>query len=247
MSRQIEASSSVARHAAIDRGHTQASDRLNSLRAAVLGANDGIVSTAGLVLGVAGATAQTSTLVTAGVAGLVAGALSMASGEYVSVSAQRDSEMAAVRQEQHELAAMPEQEFKELVGLLEQRGLSPATALHAAREMSSNDALAAHAEVELGIRLGRYTSPWQAALSSAGSFAVGALVPLLAIGLAPASNRVAITAGAALVALVLTGAASARLGRSPQLPAVIRNVVGASIAMAVTFAIGRLVGIQIGG
>lgn len=238
----------AAAHALAEQGYDSgpASSRLNALRAAVLGANDGIVSTAGLVVGVAGATESGNALAMAGIAGLAAGALSMAAGEYVSVSAQRDSEQAAVAQELRELKAMPEQEFQELVSLLEQRGLTPATAFHAARELTEKDALAAHAEVELGLRLGQYTNPWEAALSSALSFIAGALVPLLTMWLAPPPHRVAMTFVAVLLALLLTGVTSARLGRAPVLPAAVRNVVGGALAMAVTYGIGQMVGTHFG-
>ena len=241
------AKAAVAAHALAEKGHGPTSDRLNALRAAVLGANDGIVSTAGLVIGVAGATESGSALAMAGVAGLVSGALSMAAGEYVSVSAQRDSEKAAIVQESRELKAMPEQEFQELVGLLEQRGLTKHTAFHAARELTENDALAAHAEVELGLRLGQYTDPWAAALSSALSFSLGALVPLLAMWLAAPADRVVLTSAAVLLALAATGVSSASLGRAPLLPAVVRNVVGGALAMAVTYGVGHLIGTRLGG
>ena len=221
------------------------SDRLNWLRASVLGANDGIVSTAGLILGVAGASPNFNALLTAGVAGLVAGALSMAAGEYVSVSAQRDSERAAVRSERAALRHLPEEELAELTALLQAKGLSAATAHTAARELTAHNALAAHADIELGLTLGRYTSPLHAALASALSFAIGALVPLLAVLLVPLAVAVPVTVAAVVVSLVITGSASARLGGAPPWPAVVRNVTGGSLAMAVTYAIGRLVGTQL--
>jgi len=218
------------------------SDRLNWLRASVLGANDGIVSTAGLILGVAGASPNFNALLTAGVAGLVAGALSMAAGEYVSVSAQRDSERAAVRSERAALRHLPEEELAELTALLQAKGLSAATAHAAARELTAHNALAAHADIELGLTLGRYTSPLHAALASALSFALGALVPLFAVLLVPLAVAVPVTVVAVVACLVITGSASARLGGAPPWPAVVRNVAGGSLAMAVTYAIGRLVG-----
>jgi len=233
-------------HTVQDRSHGAAlSSRLNWLRAAVLGANDGVLSTAGLVLGVAGADASFSALLAAGVAGLVAGALSMAAGEYVSVSTQRDTEKAAVHQEKAELAALPEAELRELAAMLQRKGLQPATAHQAALEMTQHDALAAHAELELGIQPGQYTNPWHAAWASAVSFAVGALVPLLTVLLSPSTWAVTWTAVAVLLALVATGVASAHLGGAPRLPAALRNVAGGLLAMGVTYAIGRVVGAQL--
>lgn len=221
------------------------SDKLNWLRAGVLGANDGIVSTAGLVLGVAGASPSFAALVTAGIAGLVSGALSMAAGEYVSVSTQRDTEKAAIRSERAALREMPCHELDELTELLRTRGLSPATARAAALEMSRHNALAAHSEMELGLRLGQYTNPWSAALASALSFSVGALVPLLAVLLTPLQAAVPATVLAVALALVVTGAWSAHLGGTPQRAAVLRNLGGGLLAMAVTYAAGRLVGTQL--
>jgi VIT1/CCC1 family predicted Fe2+/Mn2+ transporter len=218
------------------------SSRLNWLRAGVLGANDGIVSTAGLVVGVAGATTADGPVFTAGVAGLVAGAVSMALGEYVSVSSQRDSEQALVRKEKRELAEMPEQELAELAAIYQTKGLSADTARRVAEELTEHDALAAHVEAELGIDPDDLTSPWQAAGASALSFTLGSLLPLAAILLAPTSVRVAVTFVVVLLALALTGALSARLGGSPVGRAVVRLVVGGAIAMAVTFGIGALVG-----
>lgn len=221
------------------------SDRLNWLRAGVLGANDGIVSTAGLVLGVAGASPTFTALLTAGVAGLVSGALSMAAGEYVSVSTQRDTEKAAIRSERAALAELPHRELDELVALLRAKGLSDTTARQAAREMTRHDALAAHAEIELGLKLGQYTNPWSAALASALSFSLGALVPLAAVLLAPITAVIPATAAAVTLALVGTGAWSAHLGGTQKLPAVLRNVGGGLLAMAVTYGAGKLVGIHL--
>ncbi|MYX39548.1 VIT family protein, partial [Streptomyces sp. SID89] len=189
--------------------------RLNWLRAAVLGANDGIVSTAGLVVGVAGATDSRSALLTAGLAGLLAGSMSMAAGEYVSVSTQRDSELAALAEERRELRDQPEAELRELAELLERRGLSPEVARDAARQLTERDALRAHASVELGIDPDRLTNPWHAAGASFLAFTVGALLPLLAIVLPPAGLRLVITVLSVLAALVLTGFSSARLGAAP--------------------------------
>ncbi|MEW5351501.1 MULTISPECIES: VIT family protein [unclassified Streptomyces] len=216
--------------------------RLNWLRAAVLGANDGIVSTAGLVVGVAGATDSRSALLTAGLAGLLAGSMSMAAGEYVSVSTQRDSELAALAEERRELRDQPEAELRELAGLLERRGLSPEVAREAARQLTERDALRAHAGVELGIDPDRLTNPWHAAGASFLAFTVGALLPLLAIVLPPAGLRLVITVLSVLAALVLTGFSSARLGAAPPGRAVLRNVAGGALAMAVTYAAGALLG-----
>lgn len=217
-------------------------NRLNWLRAGVLGANDGIVSTAGLVIGVAGATTATATLLTAGVAGLVSGALSMGVGEYVSVSTQRDGEQAMLAKERRELAEIPEAELAELAGFYEAKGLEPGLAQEVARQLTAHDALRAHAEVELGIDPDELTEPRGAALASAASFAVGALVPLLAILLLPAPVRVVGTVLAVVLALALTGLVSARLGSSSAARGTWRNILGGLLAMAVTFAVGRVVG-----
>jgi VIT1/CCC1 family predicted Fe2+/Mn2+ transporter len=219
--------------------------KLNWLRAGVLGANDGIVSTAGIVVGVAAATAERSPILTAGIAGLVAGAVSMALGEYVSVSTQRDTEVALLVKERRELRDDPAAELEELTSLYEAKGLTRATAQTVAAELTEHDAFAAHAEVELGITPGELTNPWQAALSSALSFTVGALLPLIAILLPPITWRVPVTVLAVLVALVCTGAVSASLGGAPRARAVLRNVIGGSLALAITYAIGHLVGAAI--
>ncbi|OIK01804.1 hypothetical protein BIV25_05340 [Streptomyces sp. MUSC 14] len=216
--------------------------RLNWLRAAVLGANDGIVSTAGIVVGVAGATQSRSALLTAGLAGLLAGSMSMAAGEYVSVSTQRDSEVAALAVEKRELRDQPEAELRELTGLLEERGLTRDVAREAAEQLTARDALRAHARVELGINPDELTNPWHAAWASFTAFTVGALLPLLAIVLPPAGWRLPVTVCSVLAALVLTGWASARLGAARPGRAVLRNVVGGALAMGVTYAAGSLLG-----
>ena len=216
--------------------------RLNWLRAAVLGANDGIISTAGLVVGVAAATTDRSSIATAGLAGLAAGAVSMALGEYVSVSTQRDSERALMSTEQAELRDMPEAERHELVGLLQRKGLQPETAETAAAELTAHDALGAHLDLELGIDPTELADPWAAAASSAVSFTLGALIPILAILLPPEPWRIAVTMAAVLVGLVLTGEISARLSGAPRRHAIARLVVGGSLAMAVTYGVGELVG-----
>ena len=219
--------------------------RLNWLRAGVLGANDGIISTAGLVVGVAAATTDLGAIATAGVAGLTAGAVSMALGEYVSVSSQRDTERALVAKEREELATMPEEERDELVGLLRQRGLSEETSLVVADELTEVDPLGAHLFLELGIDRDEYADPWAAAWSSGVSFTAGALLPLVAILLPPVGLRIPVAFVAVLVALVLTGILSARLGEAPVRPAVQRLLVGGVAAMVVTFGIGRLLGVAV--
>ncbi|WP_328945351.1 VIT family protein [Streptomyces sp. NBC_00250] len=216
--------------------------RLNWLRAAVLGANDGVVSTAGLVVGVAGATESQAALLTAGLAGLLAGSMSMAAGEYVSVSTQRDSEQAALAQEKRELREDPEAELAELTGLLAARGLSADVAREAAEQLTARDALRAHARVELGIDPDQLTIPWHAAAASFLAFTVGALLPLLAIVLPPASARLWVTVVSVLAALAFTGWWSARLGEAPAGRAILRNVAGGALAMAVTYGAGSLLG-----
>ncbi len=220
--------------------------RLNWLRAGVLGANDGIVSVAGIVIGVAGATTSRGPIFTAGLAGLVAGAVSMALGEYVSVSSQRDSERAEIKQEKRELADDPDAELTELTALYEAKGLSAATARTVATELTAQGALSAHLDAELHIDPADIPSPVQAAAASALSFTSGALLPMLAILLPPASLRVPITFAAVLVALGLTGALSARLGGSNVRRAVLRVVIGGALGLAFTYGIGHLFGTAIG-
>ncbi|WP_232680054.1 VIT family protein [Nocardioides sp. R-C-SC26] len=221
-------------------------DRMNWLRAAVLGANDGIVSVAGLVVGVAGATSERSAILIAGVAALTAGALSMAAGEYVSVSTQRDSEESLLERERRELRDDPDDELAELAALYVERGLQEDLAVEVARQLTEHDALGAHAEVELGIDPDDLTSAWNAALASMLSFTLGALLPLLTIVFAPAQVRVAVTVGAVAAALAITGFLSARLGYGSASRAVARNVGGGLFAMLVTYAIGAALGTQIG-
>lgn len=216
--------------------------KLNWLRAGVLGANDGIVSVAGIVVGVAAATVERSPILTAGVAGLAAGALSMALGEYVSVSTQRDTEQALLDKERRELQEQPEAELRELVGLYKAKGLSPETARKVAEELTAHDAFAAHIDIELGIDPDELTNPWQAAGSSAIAFTVGALLPLLTILLLPPNIRIPVTFAAVLIALAITGWISARLGGADPVRATQRVVIGGAMAMAITFAIGHLVG-----
>ena len=226
--------------------HGSVANKLNSLRAAVLGANDGIVSTAGIVIGVAAATAERGPVLTAGIAGLAAGALSMAVGEYVSVSTQRDTERAMLYREGQELKLQPDAELDELSALYEARGLSPQTARQAATELTAHDSLAAHAEVELRMDPEELTNPWLAAISSAVAFIVGALLPFIAILLPPASIRIPVTVAAVLLALAVTGWVAARLGGAKPLRPILRVLVGGALAMAITFGIGHLVGLSVG-
>ena len=220
--------------------------KLNWLRAGVLGANDGIVSTAGIVIGVAAAVSERAPILTAGIAGLAAGALSMAVGEYVSVSTQRDTEQALLAKERRELIEEPAAELEELVGLYQAKGLSPETARTVAVELTAHDAFAAHVDAELGIDPHELTNPWHAAISSAIAFTVGAVLPLLAILLPPSSTRIPITFVSVLVALAITGWISARLGGADIRRAVLRVTIGGALAMGITFAIGHLVGGAVG-
>lgn len=213
------------------------------LRAAVLGANDGIVSIASLVLGVAAAQGGAGAVVTAGVAGLFGGALSMAAGEYVSVSSQRDVELSDLGRERLELIASPEAERRELIDMYTAKGLTPELAEEVADALvAGDDPLRVHAREELNLDPDELARPVQAAVVSAFSFAMGAAVPLAVIVLAPTSMRVPATLGAALVTLALLGAWSARLGRAPEAPAVGRVVLGGALAMGLTYALGAVFG-----
>lgn len=218
------------------------SARLNWLRAGVLGANDGIVSTAGLVMGVAGATTDQNTILVAGVAGLVAGSISMAGGEYTSVSAQRDSERAALAKERKELEDDPEFELLELASFYEHRGLSHELSLRVAEELSARDALKAHADAELGIDPNQQTSPWQAAFSSFVSFAAGSLLPLIAITGPWVELRIPATVAAVVLSLLVTGLVGARLGGAKPLRAMARNTLVSVATMGLTYAVGLLLG-----
>jgi vacuolar iron transporter family protein len=220
--------------------------RVGWLRAAVLGANDGIVSTASLIVGVAAADASRATVVTAGVAALVAGAMSMAVGEFVSVSSQRDAEHADLAQERRELAVDPVSELNELTRIYERRGIEPQLAAEVARQLTHHDALGAHVRDELGITDASLARPVQAALSSAAAFTVGALIPLLAAVLSTSSTRIPVIAAATLVALATLGAIGARLGGAPLLAASLRITVLGALAMGVTAAIGAAVGTTVG-
>ena len=216
--------------------------RLNWLRAGVLGANDGIVSVAAVVVGVAGATQELGPLVLAGVAAAVGGAISMALGEYVSVSSQRDTERALIAKEKRELRELPEEELEELVGLYRAKGLSEPTARRVAEELTAHDALAAHLDAELNIDQNDVVSPWHAAFASAIAFTLGAILPMAAILLPPAGWRVPVTFVAVLVALAITGAVAAHIGGASRGRAVIRTVIGGALALAATFGIGSLLG-----
>ena len=230
-----------------DQGHGEGyAARANKLRAGVLGANDGIVSTAGLVLGVAAATTERAPILTAGLAGLVAGAMSMAVGEYVSVSTQRDTERALLAKEREELATDPHGELDELAMIYQRKGLTAELAREVAVQLSQDgNAFHAHAEAELGINPHELVNPWGAAISSFVSFTIGATLPLVAILLPPPSARVPVTFAAMVVALVLTGSVSARLGGAERQRAIIRVVIGGALAMAITYGIGRIVGTTI--
>ncbi|WP_434317619.1 VIT1/CCC1 transporter family protein [Leifsonia sp. P73] len=219
--------------------------RLNWLRAGVLGANDGIVSVAAVVVGVAGATPAIPAILTAGLAALVGGAISMALGEYVSVSSQRDSEHALIAKERRELEEMPEQELAELTGLYEAKGLKPETARQVAIELTEHDALAAHLSAELGIDQDDVVSPWHAAIASAIAFTIGGILPLLTI-LTPAAIRIPLTFVIVLIALAATGYVAAWIGGASRGKAMLRVVIGGALALAATFAIGALLGTTVG-
>lgn len=216
---------------------------LNWLRASVLGANDGIVSIAGLVMGVAGATQSSSAILTAGIAGIVAGAISMAAGEYVSVSSSRDTERALLSKEKFELENYPEHEIQELAEIYEKKGLSKKTALIVAKELTAHDPYKAHFDAELGIDPHNLTSPWHAAFASAASFLVGAVIPLAAIMLPPVSLRIPLAFISVVIALGITGTLSAKAGGASVRRATVRVITGGIIAMAITYGVGRLFGV----
>lgn len=225
--------------------HTSSNlSKLNWLRASVLGANDGIVSIAGLVLGVAGATSSQTVILAAGVAGIVAGAISMAAGEYVSVSSSRDTEKALLEKERYELEHYKEKELEELTFLYKKRGLSSKTAAIVAKELTEHDAFAAHVDIELRIDPDNLTNPMHAAIASAVAFFAGAIIPLIAILLPPEVWRIPMAFISVIVALIITGALSAKAGDANITKAIIRVVTGGAIAMIVTYGIGRLVGVS---
>ena len=220
--------------------------RLNALRAAVLGANDGIVSVSSIILGVAGATDSRTAILAAGMAGLVAGALSMAVGEYVSVSSQRDSEESYIVREKRRLEQYPDDELRELAAAYVARGLSARTAHEVARELTAHDAVRAHLETELHINEEDLSSPVGAAISSLVAFTIGGAIPLVTVIMVNHSLRLVATVAAVLVALVITGYLSATAGKAPRPRAIIRNVLGGSAAMLITYAVGHLFGQVIG-
>jgi len=220
------------------------SGRAGWLRAAVLGSNDAIVSTASLMIGVGASQASAQAMLVAGVAALFAGSMSMAVGEYVSVSSQRDAERADIAKEAEELATQPDAELQELAGIYHKRGLDKELALQVARQLSEHDRLGAHLRDELGIDPKSHPRPFQAAWVSAASFALFAILPLLGL-LAPGSFRVYAIAAITLVSLAILGALGGRLGDAPMGRASLRVTIGGAVAMAVTAAIGRLVGIAV--
>jgi VIT1/CCC1 family predicted Fe2+/Mn2+ transporter len=226
------------------RRHTERhrTDRIGWLRAAVLGANDGIVSTASLVVGVAAASASHGSILLTGVAGLVAGAMSMAAGEYVSVHSQADTENADLSRERAELAADPAAERRELSAIYVTRGLEPGLAKQVSEQLMTHDAIGAHARDELGISATLTARPVQAALASAASFAVGAVLPLAVIALAPESGLIAWVAATSLVFLALLGAVAARVGGAGMLVGAWRVTFWGALAMAITAGVGSLFG-----
>lgn len=220
--------------------------RLNWLRAGVLGANDGIVSTAGIVMGVAGATVESGPILIAGVAALVAGSISMAGGEYASVSAQRDSEIAALAKERKELKDNPKGELRELADYYRNRGISDDLSMKIAEELSASDPIRAHAEAELGISSDEHVSPKAAAVASFIAFALGSSLPIVAIAGPWVDYRELATVGSVVVALALTGYFGAKIGKAKPLRAVVRNVVVSLLTMGIAYAIGAALGVAVG-
>ena len=219
--------------------------RLNWLRAGVLGANDGIVSTAGIVMGVAGATVESGPILIAGVAALVAGSISMAGGEYASVSAQRDSEIAALAKERKELKENPEGELLELTEYYRNRGISEALSIQIAKELSATDPVRARAEGELGISSDEHVSPRAAAVASFIAFALGSMLPIVAIAGPWVDYREIATVASVVVALALTGFFGAKIGKAKPFRAVVRNVVVSLLTMGIAFAIGSVLGVAV--
>jgi VIT1/CCC1 family predicted Fe2+/Mn2+ transporter len=224
-------------------GEWHGSSRIGWLRAVVLGANDGIVSTSSLVIGVAAAGAGRGTVLTAGLAGLVAGAMSMAAGEYVSVSSQSDTERSDLARERRELAEDVDAEHRELAAIYVGRGLDPALASEVATQLMEKDALGAHARDELGISEVMRARPIQAALASAAAFGAGAALPLVAAIITPEQAMVPVVAGLSLVFLAILGSVAARVGRARVLPGALRVTFWSALAMAITAAVGRLFGV----
>ena len=219
-----------------------ASHRIGLLRAMVLGANDGIISTACLVLGVAAADSSRTAILTAGMAGLVAGAVSMALGEYVSVSSQRDSEQSDIAKEKWELETMPDHELDELTMIYANKGLPHAMAREVAEELTKNNALATHLAEELGITGATLAKPLEAAVGSAGAFTLGAAIPLITIAIGSAASRMALTLTVVTLALIGLGYTSARFGKASTAKPILRVVVGGLVAMGITMAVGKLFG-----
>lgn len=219
--------------------------KLNWLRASVLGANDGVISMAALLVGVAGANASPQTLLVTGIAGLLAGAFSMAAGEYVSVSSQRDTERALLAKEKYELEHFKESELAELISIYERKGLQPETAKQVAEELTAHDAFAAHVDAELGIDPHYLTNPWHAGIASAISYSIGGVIPLIAIVLPSVDTRIVVTFVAVLIALIVTGIVSARVSGARVVPTTARVVVGGIIAMAITFGIGTFFNVSV--
>lgn len=217
--------------------------KLNWLRAAVLGANDGIVSIAGLVVGVASATSSPELIFTAGMAGIVAGAISMAAGEFVSVSSSRDTERALIEEERKALKEHPERELKELAAIYAHKGLSHETAMKVAKELSEKDAFAAHVDAELGIDPDNLTNPWHAAFASAAAFLIGAIIPLIAVLIPPTEMKVPVTFVSVIFALILTGLLSANVSGANPVKATVRVVIGGALAMIITYLVGQLFGV----
>jgi VIT1/CCC1 family predicted Fe2+/Mn2+ transporter len=221
-------------------------EHIGWLRASVLGANDGLISTASLIVGVAASGTERSAVLVAGIAGMVAGAMSMAAGEYVSVSSQADTETADLARERHELATMPEAELRELAGIYEARGLTPELAMRVAEQLTAHDALGAHARDELGLTAITAARPLQAALASAVAFAVGATLPVVVAAVAPDAWVSRIVTASALVLLSVLGAVAAQVGGAPVLTGAARVTFWGAIAMGSSALVGRLFGTQIG-
>ncbi len=235
-----------AKRPSVAHGETHLSGRAGWLRAAVLGADDAIVSTASLMIGVTASAASKGAILVAGVAGLVAGSMSMAVGEFVSVSSQRDAEEADIEREKRELAGQPQAELNELATIYVKRGLEKDLAMKVAEQLSAKDRLGAHMRDELGIVESTMARPMQAAWISAASFASFALVPIAALLVAPEAFRIAVIAGLSLASLAALGAVGGYLGGAPIARASLRVTVGGALAMAVTAAIGRLLGVSMG-
>lgn len=225
--------------------HVNKTAKLNWLRAGVLGANDGIVSVAALVVGVAAATSDSAIIAVSGIAALLAGAISMALGEYVSVSTQRDTEKALIALERRELAEDPEGELEELTQIYQAKGISRETAEQVAKELTDHDALGAHLHAELNINENDLVSPWHAAFASAIAFTIGAILPLAGVLALPANWRIGATFAAVLVALTITGWLSAWLGGAPKTRAILRVTIGGALGLLVTWGIGSLFNVHV--